>query len=169
MGFRVWWSDGCVLARDNGRMVECKSVLQWPKMKNQLEITGKIISGAKQGAVFTQLDWVQEQCLEKLGFAPWPGTLNLEISMDHVALIEELKVKEGRELVSPDADYCSGHVFPVSIEGVPAAVVLPAEDVRVHEINIIEIIAPQFLKQTLGIKNGDWVSLEIKSPLRHHK
>ena len=138
-------------------------------MKNQLEITGKIVSGAKQGAFFTQLKWVQEQCVEKLGFAPWPGTLNLEILMDHVALIEELKVKKGLELVSPDANYCSGHVFPVSIEGVPAAVVLPAEDVRVHEKNVIEIIAPRFLKDTLGVRDGDWVRLEIKSPQKHHK
>ena len=133
-------------------------------MRNQLEIPGKIVSGAKQGAFFIQLGWVQEQCLEKLGFAPWPGTLNLEILMDHVALIEEFKVKKGLELVSPDANFCSGHVFPVSIEGVPAAVVLPAEDVRVHEKNIIEIIAPQFLKETLGVKDGDQVTLEIKSP-----
>ena len=145
-------------------MIECKSILKLPVMRSQLEIPGKIVSGAKQGAFFTQLGWVQEQCLEKLGFAPWPGTLNLEILMDHVALIEELKVKKGLELVSPDANFCSGHVFPVSIEGVPAAVVLPAEDVRVHEKNIIEIIAPQFLKETLGVKDGDQVTLEIKSP-----
>jgi len=131
-------------------------------MRNQLEIHGKIVSGTKQGAVFTQLGWVQEQCLEKLGFAPWPGTLNLEISTDRVALIEELKVKRGLELVSPDANFCSGHVFPVSIEGVPAAVVLPAEDVRVHEKNIIEIIAPQFLKDSLSVKDGDQVTVTIE-------
>lgn len=145
-------------------MIECKSILKLPVMRNQLEIPGKIVSGAKQGAFFIQLGWVQEQCLEKLGFEPWPGTLNLEISMNRVALIDELKVKRGLELVSPDANFCSGHVFPVSIEGVPAAVVLPAEDVRVHEKNIIEIIAPQFLKETLGVKDGDQVTLEIKSP-----
>jgi len=138
-------------------------------MSDKLKISGKIVSGAKQGAFFTQLEWVQAQCLEKLGFAPWPGTLNLEISMDHAALIEELKVKEGRELVSPNADYCSGHVFPVSIKGVPAAVVLPAEDVRVHGNNIIEIISPDSLKDALDVKDGDWVCLEIKSPLKHHK
>jgi len=143
-------------------MIECKSILKLPVMRNQLEIPGKIVSGTKQGAGFTQLGWVQEQCLEKLGFAPWPGTLNLEISMDRVALIEELKVKRGLELVSPDANFCSGHVFPVSIKGVPAAVVLPAEDVRVHEKNIIEIIAPQFLKDSLSVKDGDQVTVTIE-------
>ena len=120
-------------------------------MKNQLEITGKIIGGAKQGAFFTQLDWVQEQCVEKLGFAPWPGTLNLEIQMGQVPVIQELKVEIGFELLSPDSNYCSGYVFPVLIEGIQAAIVIPADDVRVHEINIIEIIASQYLKDELGV------------------
>ena len=130
-------------------------------MTDQFEIKGKIICGAKQGAFFTQLDWVQEQCLEKLGFAPWPGTLNLEIPMDAVAVIEELKATKGLELVSPDSNYCSGHVFPVSIEGLPAAVVLPAEDVRVHAKNIVEIISPEMLKDTLDVKDGDQITITI--------
>jgi CTP-dependent riboflavin kinase len=132
-------------------------------MTDQYEITGKIIGGAKQGAFFTQLDWVQEQCLDKLGFAPWPGTLNLEVPMGAVAVIEELKVTKGLELVSPDSNHCSGHVVPVSIEGLPAAVVLPAEDVRVHAKNIIEIISPEMLKESLEVKDGDQVTLTINS------
>ena len=130
-------------------------------MNDHLKITGKIVGGAKQGAFFTQLDWVREQCLEKLGFAPWPGTLNLEIPMDQVAVIEDLKVTKGLELVSPDLNYCSGHVFPVSIEGLHAAVVLPAEDVRVHPKNIIEIISPEMLKSALKANDGDWLTLTI--------
>jgi len=130
-------------------------------MTDQLKISGKIVGGAKQGAFFTGLDWVQKQCLKKLGFAPWPGTLNLLIPMDHVAVIEELKVKEGMELVSPDSNYCSGYVFPVSIEGISAAIVFPAEDVRVHHKNIIEIISPKMLKDTLDVKDGDQVNITI--------
>ena len=135
-------------------------------MNDPLKITGKIVGGAKQGAFFTQLDWVQQQCLDKLGFAPWPGTLNLEIPMDRVAVIEELMVKEGMELVSPDSNYCSGHVFPVSIEGIPAAIVLPAEDVRVHAKNIVEIISPEMLKESLNVKDGDWVTFAIDRLLK---
>jgi len=135
-------------------------------MNDPLKITGKIVGGAKQGAFFTQLDWVQQQCLDKLGFAPWPGTLNLEIPMDRVAVIEELMVKEGMELVSPDSNYCSGHVFPVSIEGIPAAIVLPAEDVRVHAKNIVEIISPEMLKESLNVKDGDWVTFAIDRVLK---
>ena len=37
-------------------------------MEKDLAITGKIISGAGEGAYFTQIGWVQQQCDEKLGF-----------------------------------------------------------------------------------------------------
>ena len=134
-------------------------------MNDRLKITGKIVCGAKQGAVFTQLDWVREQCRQKLGFVPWPGTLNLEIPLDSMSLIEELRAEEGIELVPPDSNYCSGRVFPVSIEGISAAIIFPAEDVRVHAKNIIEIISPKWLKEALGVKDGDWVRLTINQGL----
>jgi len=131
-------------------------------MIDPLKITGKIVGGSKQGAFFTQLDWVREQCLNKLGFIPWPGTLNLEIPADSLPIVELLRLEEGFELVPPDSHYCSGRVFPVSVEGIKGAIVFPAEDVRVHARNVVEIISPKMLKDTLGVKNGDQVTIFIK-------
>jgi CTP-dependent riboflavin kinase len=128
--------------------------------KNRV-LTGKIVSGIKQGAFFTQLDWVQEQCLEKLGFKPYPGTLNLEIAHENMAIIEALKPQEGVELVPPDSNFCSGFVFPITVEGISGAIVAPAADVRVHGENVIEIISHLGLKDALGVKDGDFVSLIV--------
>ncbi len=128
--------------------------------KNRV-LTGRIVSGIKQGAFFTQLDWVQEQCLEKLGFKPYPGTLNLEIAHENMAIIEALNPQRGVELVPPDSNFCSGFVFPISIEGISGAIVAPAEDVRVHGKNIIEIISHLGLKDALGVEDGDFVSLIV--------
>ena len=132
-------------------------------MKNQWKITGRIVSGVKQGAFFTQLDWVQEQCLQKLGFKPFPGTLNLEISYDDLVKIEALHAQDGIELVPPDSNYCSGIVIPVTIEGTAGAMVAPAGDVRVHSENIIEIISPLGLKDALGVGDGDWITLTLEN------
>ena len=134
-------------------------------MKDHWEITGKIVSGVKQGAFFTQLDWVQEQCLQKLGFKPFPGTLNLEIAHENMRIIEALQAQEGIELVPPDSNFCAGSVFPISIEGISGAMVAPAADVRVHAKNIIEIISHLGLKDALGVEDGDWVTLTIDSTL----
>jgi len=138
-------------------------------MKDHRNITGKIVSGVKQGAFFTQLDWVQEQCLEKLGFKPFPGTLNLEIAIENMAIIGALQAQAGFELVPPDSNFCSGLVFPITVEGISGAIVAPAADVRVHAKNIIEIISRLGLKDALGVEDGDWVTLTIDSPLLHNK
>ena len=138
-------------------------------MKDHRKIAGRIVSGIKQGAFFTQLDWVQEQCLEKLGFKPFPGTLNLEIPDENVTIIDALQSQEGIELVPPDSNFCSGFVFPIFVEGISGAIVAPAADVRVHGKNIIEIISHLGLKKALGVEDGDWVRLTIDSTLLQNK
>jgi riboflavin kinase, archaea type len=131
-------------------------------MNDSITITGRIESGIQKGAFFTQLNWVQQQCHKKLGFKPYAGTLNLKIAEDAVPMIKELLQKSGLELVSPDARYCSGHVYPVSVMGVSGAILAPAEEVRAHGSNIIEIIAPISLKEALDVKDGDEIMLTFR-------
>ena len=131
-------------------------------MNDSKTITGRIESGIQKGAFFTQLDWVQQQCHKKLGFKPYAGTLNLKIAENAVPMIKELLQKSGLELVSPDAHYCSGHLYPVSVMGVSGAILAPAEEVRAHGSNIIEIIAPISLKEALDVKDGDEIMLTIQ-------
>ena len=133
-------------------------------MNDKLTVTGKIVSGEKKGAFFTQLDWVQNQCQKKLGFRPFPGTLNLEIEEEKIPLLEAFLQKNGIALVPPASNFCTGQVFPVSIMGVSGAIVAPAEDVRAHGKNIIELIAPTSLKDALDVDDGDEVMLVISPP-----
>jgi riboflavin kinase len=134
-------------------------------MKDHWKITGIIVGGVKKGTFFTQLEWVQEQCWKKLGFKPYPGTLNLKVASDDIQIFEELRQKEGIELVPPDSNFCSGYVFPVSVAGISGAIVAPAEDVRVHRKNIIEIISHLRLKDALGVDDGDGVTLTFDRSL----
>ena len=124
------------------------------------------MSGVKKGAFFTQLDWVQEQCQKKLGFKPYPGTLNLEIEAETIPIVAALRQGEGIELVPPDTGFCSGHVYPVSVMGVSGAIVAPAEDVSAHGKNIIEIMAPISLKEALDVDDGDEIMITLKPPLQ---
>ena len=130
-------------------------------MEKDLVISGKIVSGAGEGAYFTQIGWVQQQCDEKLGFKPYPGTLNLEISEEFLAAIELLDQKTGIELISPDPQFCNAMVFQVSLQDIIGAVILPEEKVRVHPKNIIEIIAPLNVKASLNVKDGDFVTVVL--------
>ena len=133
-------------------------------MEGDLSITGKIISGEGEGAYFTQIDWVQQQCDEKLGFKPYPGTLNLEISEEYLSVVEPLDQKEGVELISPDPNFCNAKVFPVSLGDIIGAIILPEEKVRIHPKNIIEIIAPVNIKESLNVKDGDSLKAVLVEP-----
>jgi CTP-dependent riboflavin kinase len=130
-------------------------------MKQDLAITGKIVSGAGEGAYFTQIDWVQQQCDEKLGFKPYPGTLNLEISEEFIFAIEVLDQQKGIELISPDPKFCNATVFQVSLGDISGAIILPEEKVRVHPKNIIEIIAPLNIKASLKVRDGESLKISI--------
>ena len=124
-----------------------------------LVIRGKIVSGAGEGAFFTQIDWVQQQCDEKLGFKPFPGTLNLEIAPDDLPLIAALNQKDGIELISPDPKFCNAKAIAVKLGKINGAIIMPEEKVRIHAENIIEIIAPQNIKTTLNVKDGALLSI----------
>jgi CTP-dependent riboflavin kinase len=119
-----------------------------------LEIKGKIVSGAGQGVYFTQIDWVLQQCDAKLGFKPFPGTLNLEVAPDDLAVIASLDEKKGIELISPDPDFCNAKAFPVRLGKIDAAIIRPEEKVRIHAESIIEVIAPLNIKAALNVKDG---------------
>ena len=128
-------------------------------MECHLEIMGKIVSGAGEGAYFTQIDWVQQQCHQKLGFKPYPGTLNLEIALDDLPKIVTLGQKNGVELISPDPKFCNAKAFAVKLGKINGAIIMPEEKVRIHAENIIEIIAPLNIKATLNVKDGALLSI----------
>jgi CTP-dependent riboflavin kinase len=128
-------------------------------MESHLEIMGKIVSGAGEGAYFTQIDWVQQQCHQKLGFKPYPGTLNLEIALDDLPKIVTLGQKNGIELISPDPKFCNAKAFAVKLGKINGAIIMPEEKVRIHAENIIEIIAPLNIKATLNVKDGALLSI----------
>ena len=124
-------------------------------------IKGRIVCGVGKGAFFTQLGWVKEQCQQKLGFVPYPGTLNLEIEEDVLSLLGKACEECGHELVPPDSSSCAGMVVRVQVGDVPAAVVFLDESVRWHPANTIEIIAPVSLKSVLGAGDGETVEITL--------
>ena len=128
-----------------------------------ITLRGIIVSGVGQGAFFTQLDWFQSQCRDKLGFKPYAGTLNLEISDNDLPAVEALEQEAEIEFIPPDSEFCSGKAYPVLVEGIRAAIVIPAAEVRVHGNNIIEVISDKRLKDVLKVEDGDSVKLQIKS------
>lgn len=125
-------------------------------------VTGRIVSGVGKAAAFTQLDWVRGQCREKLGFDPYPGTLNLEVTEADASVLEGIWARDCLELVPPMPGFCTGKVIPACVGDIQGAILLPEASVRVHGDRIIEVIAPVRIKDALGLKEGDALSLSVR-------
>ncbi|MDI6727154.1 MAG: DUF120 domain-containing protein, partial [Smithellaceae bacterium] len=96
---------------------------------------------------------------EKLGFKPYPGTLNLEIENGSCSSLQCLRQEEGIELLPPDPNYCRARTIRVMVGNVEGALIIPAEEVNVHGENIVEIMAPVHIKTTLGLHDGDLLTI----------
>ncbi|MBI4020667.1 MAG: CTP-dependent riboflavin kinase [Candidatus Aenigmarchaeota archaeon] len=112
-----------------------------------MDLTGTVVQGLGEGAAYVRkYDW------RPLGFAPYPGTLNL-----HVALAPDLS-------------------FPITIPAPPGlhpvdcrlakvnrrvdgAVVRPRK--TAHGKQILEILAPVNLRETLDLRDGDQVMVSV--------
>jgi len=130
-------------------------------MDTQATLSGKIVSGAGKAAYFTQLDWVQKQCTEKLHFKPYPGTLNIEVGESSLYLLEKLQKEEGIKLLSPNPNFCNARSLKASLKNVSGAIIIPYEDVNIYGKNIVEMIAPVSIKETLSLRDGDGVTLTV--------
>ena len=130
-------------------------------MVKRVKLKGKVVSGAREASFFTQLDWVQTQCLDKLGFRPYPGTFNLRVDTDDRLSAKKLRGIRGMRLVPDDPEFCAATVIPARLGAIKGAVVVPSEEVNIHGEEIIEILAPVNLRKALGVQDGDKVALEI--------
>ncbi len=104
---------------------------------------------------------MKRQFIEKLSIDPYPGTLNLEIvDPESLQAFRKLKASKGFEITPEDPSFCSAQCYPVLINGqLKGAIVFPL--VKDYPENKMELIAPQNIKETLSVKAGDNLELEI--------
>ena len=130
--------------------------------KTEVKIKGALTAGMGQGVFFTRLDWVQEQCRDKLGFIPYGGTLNIVVDKDSLQAAKTLRNETGVDIIATTPDYCPARAVPIEIGGQKAAVILPdaaGYTVDIHGPETLEIIAPIRLKDALKIRDGDEVTI----------
>ncbi|MBI5441991.1 MAG: CTP-dependent riboflavin kinase [Deltaproteobacteria bacterium] len=128
---------------------------------SDMRIVGTIREGVGRGAFFTRLDWVVEQFRQAMGFEPCPGTLNVLVQEEDHLRLTSLCENPDFELVPDSPDFCAAAVKRVRVNGIPAAIVVPSEEVRVHGAGVVEIMAECHVRDTLGLREGDSVVIEI--------
>jgi len=123
-----------------------------------LRVKGKIFSGSGEGAKFTEIPWVRKQIAEKLGFIPYPGTLNIKLT-EGIVKFKLLKRAKAIEIL-PAEGFCRGRCFNAYfMYTLKCAIVIP--EVDNYPEDILEVIAPINLREKFKLKDGDMVNVQI--------
>jgi len=123
-------------------------------------LTGKVITGLGEGQYYISLVGYRKQFIEKLGFTPFPGTLNIKLDPASIGIRKgisaDIKISG---FTTENRTFGSGSCFNVMIDDVKGAVIVPE---RTHyPEDIIEIIAPVNLREHLNIRDGSAVEVEV--------
>jgi len=90
----------------------------------KITLKGKVFSGGGTGSLFVNLPWAKKQFKEKLGFNPYPGTLNLQLP-PRTDVKELRNATRGIKIESPEG-FHEGRCFKALImEKLWGSVVVP--------------------------------------------
>ena len=136
--------------------------------KHVIDFEGHIITGMGEGAYYMSLNGYKKQFKEKLGYEPYPGTLNIKLnSMSFIdAKKEMLKYPSINIEGFSDQSRTFGWVkcYPAYINdsmNINSSILILE---RTHyDDSIIEIIAPFSIKEQFSLKNGDYIKLKVKT------
>ena len=117
------------------------------------KLSGEVVSSMGEGSYYLRQKGYLDQINAKLGFSPYPGTLN--IKTDDFPMAEPIEIPGFK---TKERSFGSLKCYPIKIGQTEAAIVLPT---RTHHKGILEIIAPVSLRRKLKLKDGDTVELEV--------
>jgi riboflavin kinase len=163
---RTLTKDGqFVVITEKGKELLYKEYLDYKRIfegEGEIVIRGKVFSGLGEGRYYVSLEGYKKQFEEKLGFTPYPGTLNIKIPREQMFFRTKLDEEEGILIEGfKTAERTFGEVkaFKCRINGIEGAVVIPK---RTHyPKDVLEVIAPVKLRDVLKLKDGDWVEVEV--------
>ncbi|MDO8553433.1 MAG: DUF120 domain-containing protein [Candidatus Micrarchaeota archaeon] len=160
------------ISRDKRGIMITKSGMEeilavYGTMKQSLEgkkmtIKGTIALGLGEGGYYISLEGYKKQFREKLGFEPFPGTLNLKLDKEQEE--KRLMLREMDPIIiegwkTEDRSFGDLFAYKCKIDGVEGAIVIP---VRTHHgTEVLELVSPVNIKKKLGKKDGDLIKIEI--------
>jgi len=138
-----------------------KRVFEAPK--KDLVITGTVFTGLSEGSYYMSLDGYRKQFISKLGFDPFPGTLNLRISKEDLnnrKILDTYPFVYVEGFANEKRTYGPAKCFRAIVnDEVKSAIVLP---IRAHYgKDVVELIAPVSLRKQFKLADGDKVRVRV--------
>lgn len=147
------------------KLVNLKNELEEAfKRPGVFEFRGRVTTGFGEGVYYMKKRPYRKQIYKKLGFDPYPGTLNVRLEEEkYLALNRRLRSMKGIKIMGFEnkfRTYGDVYAFRAVIEDDIEGAVIYAE--RTHySVDIIELISQCYLREKLGLKNGDLINFRV--------
>jgi riboflavin kinase, archaea type len=132
--------------------------------KERLEVVGTVFSGLGEGAYYISLKGYSKQFLSKLGWEPFPGTMNLKLDLPVYRKIRrDLQTMKGIHIdgfKDGKRTFGGAECFRAILNGRAECAVLVIER-TIHDDSVLEIVSPVNLRKQFKLKDGDQMTVEI--------
>lgn len=122
-------------------------------------LDGVIVRGLGEGTFFMSMEHYRNEISKKIGFVPYPGTLNLKVEKKQSDKLKNIVPIKIGGYTKNNRIFGGASCYKAKIRDVAGSILVP--DITRHNKDIIEIIAPVHLKSELKLKEGDKVRLEL--------
>ena len=155
-----------ITSKGFSEMVKLSTVLQnsLDSSPSSLELEGTLVSGMGEGAYYMGLKGYTKQFKTKIGYVPFPGTLNVRLDQKiHQEAVKHLEALDGIKIKSfSDGKRTYGWVkcFSAKINNSIDCVLILLERTH-HDDSIIEIISNLCIRKVGKLKDGSKISITI--------
>ena len=131
------------------------------EMGTKMHFSGRLVSGMGEGKYYLSQSGYADRFKEILGFEPYHGTFNIELTGTELNKLAILRNHEGfliSDFASKDRTFGAVKFFRGEINGEECGVVIPT---RGHYREILEVIASGYLRKRLGLGDGDAAGITV--------
>lgn len=136
--------------------------------QQDITLSGHVVEGMKEAKHYLSLSGYRIQFVEKLGYEPYPGTLNVRLDDSAIrkrAQLNDVEPISISEWEDEERTYGSAECYPANLKSEsgsfdPVHLIVP--DRTHHDEDEIELLAPECLREKLGLETNDNVTVSIK-------
>ena len=131
------------------------------ELTDHITIHGSIKDGMGEGGYYIGQKGYVDQFVDKLGFKPYSGTLNVCVDKEDVGKLDVIRGTAGiyiNGFTDEGRSFGAVIAYKAKIKNIDCAVVVPE---RSHYVDVIEIICQYHLRRTLSIGTGDRVDVRV--------
>lgn len=131
------------------------------ELTDHITIHGSVKDGMGEGGYYIGQKGYVDQFVDKLGFKPYSGTLNVCVDKEDVGKLDVIRGTAGiyiNGFTDEGRSFGAVITYKAKIKNIDCAVVVPE---RSHYVDVIEIICQYHLRRTLSIGTGDRVDVRV--------